>query len=118
MPFSVESGRTWARRFGLLLVVLLLSACASAPGANPRDPLEPFNRSVYRFNDALDAMPKETRNAPSRTREGLAFCNRLFDIEKGIVDADDATRLAARQELCPPILDEFHAWLRKTRPSG
>ena len=75
-----------------------------------------FSHARRYFNDALDAMPKETRNAPSRTREGLAFCNRLFDIEKGIVDADDATRLAARQELCPPILDEFHAWLRKTRP--
>jgi phospholipid-binding lipoprotein MlaA len=28
--------------------------CATGPDANPQDPLEPFNRGVYRFNDAVD----------------------------------------------------------------
>jgi phospholipid-binding lipoprotein MlaA len=28
--------------------------CATGPDANPQDPLEPFNRGVYRLNDALD----------------------------------------------------------------
>ena len=32
----------------------LLSGCATGPNANPRDPLEPFNRGVYKFNDAVD----------------------------------------------------------------
>jgi phospholipid-binding lipoprotein MlaA len=32
----------------------MLGACASGPDANPRDPLEPFNRGVTRFNDAVD----------------------------------------------------------------
>ncbi len=39
------------------LCALALSACASAPTRDngmARDPLEPFNRSVYAFNDALD----------------------------------------------------------------
>jgi phospholipid-binding lipoprotein MlaA len=36
----------------LLLVASLLSACAT--GRDPRDPLEPLNRGVYQFNDALD----------------------------------------------------------------
>jgi len=36
----------------LLFVSLLLAGCAGAH--NPNDPLEPFNRGVYRFNDALD----------------------------------------------------------------
>lgn len=38
----------------LLTVALTLTACATGPNANPRDPLEPFNRGVYGFNDALD----------------------------------------------------------------
>lgn len=40
----------------LLASAALLSAvgCATGPDANPRDPLEPFNRGVYRFNDAVD----------------------------------------------------------------
>ncbi|MDB5843811.1 MAG: VacJ family lipoprotein [Polaromonas sp.] len=32
----------------------LLQGCATGPQANPADPLEPFNRSVYRFNEGLD----------------------------------------------------------------
>ena len=32
----------------------LMAGCASGPGANPADPFEPFNRSVFRFNDGVD----------------------------------------------------------------
>ncbi|MDI1271521.1 MAG: VacJ family lipoprotein [Polaromonas sp.] len=35
-----------------LLALALLQGCAV--GSNPRDPFEPFNRSVTRFNDGLD----------------------------------------------------------------
>lgn len=38
----------------LLLGAALLGGCASGPRAHPDDPLEPFNRSMYQFNDALD----------------------------------------------------------------
>jgi phospholipid-binding lipoprotein MlaA len=31
-----------------------LTGCATGPQKNPADPLEPLNRSVFRFNDALD----------------------------------------------------------------
>ncbi len=33
---------------------LLVSGCATGPNANPRDPLEPWNRGMYKFNDVLD----------------------------------------------------------------
>lgn len=36
----------------LLVAALLLTGCAAA--RNPADPLEPLNRGVYKFNDALD----------------------------------------------------------------
>lgn len=35
-------------------VILLMTGCATGPNANPKDPLEPMNRSISRFNDALD----------------------------------------------------------------
>lgn len=38
----------------LAAVLFLLAGCASGPNANPLDPLEPFNRGVYKFNDAVD----------------------------------------------------------------
>ncbi|MDD4944616.1 MAG: MlaA family lipoprotein, partial [Rhodoferax sp.] len=32
----------------------MASGCATGPNANPRDPIEPWNRGVYQFNDAVD----------------------------------------------------------------
>lgn len=41
----------------LLTTALLLSAgCATRPGGDPRDPIEPFNRSIAKFNDAADRV--------------------------------------------------------------
>lgn len=39
-----------------IALAALVSGCASGPDANPRDPLEPFNREVTRFNDAVDGL--------------------------------------------------------------
>ncbi len=44
-------------RAGLVLaVVLVLTGCASTSGTerDPRDPIEPFNRAMYKFNDVVD----------------------------------------------------------------
>ncbi len=38
----------------IALVLAVLQGCAMSPNANPRDPWEPFNRSVYNFNEGLD----------------------------------------------------------------
>ncbi len=43
-----------AQTTALVLTLAMLGACATGPDANPRDPLEPFNRGVTRFNDAVD----------------------------------------------------------------
>ena len=46
-----------ARRGRYLAAVLLgctLAGCAAGPDANPRDPWEPLNRDISRFNDAVD----------------------------------------------------------------
>ncbi len=37
-----------------VVVAAVLAGCATGPDANPRDPLEPLNRTVFGFNDALD----------------------------------------------------------------
>ena len=42
--------RIW--RFLALCVLAVVGGCASA--GDPRDPLEPFNRGVYRFNESVD----------------------------------------------------------------
>ena len=79
---SADTGRSQALRAAAVLLMLALSACASGPNANPRDPLEPFNRGVYRFNDAVDgAVLKPVATAyrdvtPVRVRQGI---NNFFD---------------------------------------
>ena len=64
----------WLALFGLLLALV---GCASGPQANRHDPLEPFNRSVFRFNDTVDAAvvkPVATfyrDHTPTRVRQGI-----------------------------------------------
>jgi len=74
-------------RAALLVAALMLAACASGPSANPRDPLEPFNRSIYGFNDAVDrAVVKPVATVyrdvlPSPVRTGVSnFFNNLQDL--------------------------------------
>ncbi len=38
----------------VLVLAVLSTGCATGPNANPKDPLEPMNRSISRFNDSLD----------------------------------------------------------------
>ncbi|VWB27926.1 ABC transporter [Burkholderia pseudomultivorans] len=33
----------------------MLAGCATGPNRNPNDPLEPMNRTMYKFNDAVDS---------------------------------------------------------------
>lgn len=76
--FKLQPG--FVRRNSLvlsLLAFLALSGCATGPNANPRDPLEPFNRGVYQLNDAVDrALLKPVATAyrdvlPSPVRTGV-----------------------------------------------
>lgn len=48
---SVRVPRRWLWALGASVV---LAGCATGPTANPADPLEPWNRGVYSFNDAFD----------------------------------------------------------------
>lgn len=63
-----------------------LTGCATGPNAHPRDPMEPLNRGVYRFNDAVDkAVLKPTATAytkitPTFVQKGVRnFFNNLGD---------------------------------------
>jgi phospholipid-binding lipoprotein MlaA len=44
--------RLW--KSALLLALFSLGGCATTADSDPRDPLEPLNRVVYRFNDRVD----------------------------------------------------------------
>ena len=74
-------------RLLLLLAAFALAGCAGIPGPNPRDPLEPFNRSMMDFNEHVDSVvlrPVATayRNGlPPAVRTGVAnFFANLSDV--------------------------------------
>lgn len=69
----------------LLLAVFSLSGCAT--GGDPRDPLEPMNRGIYKFNDAADkAVLKPVAQGykavvPSPVRTGVSnFFSNIDDV--------------------------------------
>ena len=84
-PFIVKSRRLLAGAV-MLLSSLLLAGCATGPNAHPRDPMEPWNRGVYRFNDTVDkALLKPTATlytkvTPTFMQKGVRnFFNNLGD---------------------------------------
>ena len=50
------------------------------------------------------------------TDEGIAFCDKLFRIERSLNELAPEERLKKRQELSVPVLEEFKAWLIKYAP--
>lgn len=65
--------------------------------------------------EALNALPQEARDGPSAARDGLKFCNRLYEVERDVRDATPDERLRARRARSAPILAEFQAWLVEQR---
>lgn len=81
---NLKNASGWA---AAALALALLQGCATGPQANPVDPLEPLNRSVYRFNEGLDrAVFKPVATAyrdvtPQPVRTGVTnFFENLSDV--------------------------------------
>ncbi len=84
MQATPAAGARWRLRGAAGVAALaLLSGCASAPGVDPRDPWEAYNRSMYRFNDAIDTavlkpvatVSRDALPQPVRTGVGNFFGN-------------------------------------------
>lgn len=85
LPGLASLGRRLAGA-GLLLAAALLSGCATGPNRTAHDPFEPFNRSMSRFNDNVDAAvlkPVATayrQATPAMVRTGVSnFFGNLSD---------------------------------------
>lgn len=80
-PAVFQTMANHVRWIGILAVVVIASGCATRPAgvaANPVDPFEPFNRSVYNFNEKVDdAVVKPVAKVyvkvlPSLVRTGVS----------------------------------------------
>ena len=91
--FAQRRGGAWGKAQSLLMAALLACAggCATAPNGDVRDPLEGFNRKMYRFNEGFDeAIGKPIATAyrdvlPSPVRTGVRnFFANLDDLFIGV----------------------------------
>lgn len=101
----------------VLLILLSLTGCASGPNANPRDPLEPFNRGVYQFNDAVDTAVLKPVAAvyrdvtPVRVRQGVGnFFGNLEDVWSFVNNALQFKGQAAIDSLKRFGVNTFVGW--------
>lgn len=81
---AMKQPSCWA---AAVLALALLQGCASGPNANPADPLEPFNRTMFSFNDGVDrAVLKPVATAykevtPALVRTGVGnFFGNISDV--------------------------------------
>jgi phospholipid-binding lipoprotein MlaA len=104
----------WA---GVFLMCLSLIGCATGPNANPHDPLEPFNRGVYHFNEVVDkAVLKPVASVyrdalPDRVRQGIGnFFNNLGDVWSFVNNALQFKGQAAVDSLKRFGVNTFVGW--------
>lgn len=64
-----------------------------------------------RYDEAQKTLPADQRSKPTIAKEGLEYCNRLFQIERGLKDATPEERYKARLEQSRPVVDAFSSWL-------
>ncbi|WP_420991635.1 VacJ family lipoprotein [Cupriavidus sp. 30B13] len=104
-----------ARLLSALSLALLATACASGPQASPADPIEPFNRAVFKVNDKLDeyvatplakgyraVTPQPVRTAVTNFYSNIGdvgnFVNNLLQ-GKGVDAAESFMRIAINSTL-------------------
>lgn len=77
-----------------------------------------WSHARRKFDEALNALPSGSRSneGPVPAQDGLAFCNKLFAIERDLKDLTADERRAEREERSIPVLNEFKAWLDQQAP--
>lgn len=71
-----------------------------------------WSHARRKFTDAVNVLPKAHRNdANQLTNIGLAYINRLFEIERELRDGSPEERKAARDQRSKPAVDDIKTWL-------
>jgi transposase len=67
-----------------------------------------------KFIEAINVLPTPERKKGGTTAHaGLAFCDKLFQIERDLHDVSAEERFAGREANSKPMLASFHAWLEE-----
>lgn len=68
-----------------------------------------FAHARRKFTDARKASSVKD---PPNILKGIAFCDKLFNIERECSDMSPESRISYRREHAAPVLDAYFAWLR------
>jgi transposase len=68
------------------------------------------------FVEALKALPPRKDSTPIASEEGIAFCNKLFEIERELHEVTPKERYECRLLKSKPVIDKFKDWLKYQRP--
>jgi transposase len=63
-----------------------------------------------KFFDAMEALPKE-KQAMSNAAKGVAYCDKLFHLEKQFALLCPENRLKEREKQSRPVFEEFYNWI-------
>lgn len=67
-----------------------------------------------KFDEALQTLPKDKRGS-SEAAKGIAYCDRLFHLEKQFASLSPENRKTERERLSQPLVTEFYAWIDSLR---
>ena len=74
-----------------------------------------WSHARRKFVDALALLPAQKRaEGGTKAHEGLAFCDRLFAIERELHEATPEERRDGREQRSRPVLEAFRTWLDAT----
>jgi phospholipid-binding lipoprotein MlaA len=92
----------------LMLVVFLSAGCATTGEGDPRDPLEPLNRKIYRFNEVVDDAVARPVATAYRDYVHEEIRNRVRNFFSNIGDL----WIGANDFLQGKFFDGFEDWAR------
>ena len=67
-----------------------------------------------KFDEMLQTIPKEKRES-SDAAKGIAYCDRLFHLEKQFASLTPEDRLKEREQKSKPVIEAFYAWVGSLR---
>ena len=66
------------------------------------------------YDEALRGLKKEQATEITYCEKGLAYCNKLFELERKWKDLSPEERLKKRKDEAAPIVDEYFVWCKET----
>lgn len=69
-----------------------------------------------KFDELLQTIPKDKRDT-SDAAKGIAYCDKLFRLEKQFALLSPENRFREREHFSKPLMEEFYTWLGSLRES-